>query len=97
MKIQDKMASYFDKYRDLCGEDNVFVKIVRQSLDNRKQSYDTEVNFAKQNKDNEKPCKVSEEFDNLVITKYSVVPIQRLVGVQLESGMLCAEYIKNSK
>lgn len=150
LKIQDKMASYFDKYRDLCGEDNVFVKIVRQSLDNRKQSYDTEVNFAKQNKDNEKPCKVSEEFDNLVITKfylmlswgslirgakferdkrkgtkeeemlneiipqmeeelvnlskyveektqYSVVPIQRLVGVQLESGMLCAEYIKNSK
>ena len=30
-------------------------------------------------------------------TQYSVVPIQRLVGVQLESGMLCAEYIKNSK
>ena len=150
LEVQNKMASYFAQYRDLCGDDNVFVKIHRQMIDQRIESHNTAVNFAKQNKDNEKPCKVSEEFDNLVITKfylmlgwgslirgakyerdkrkgtkeeellnkiipemeeelvklskyveektqYSVVPIQRLVGVQLESGMLCAEYIQKHK
>ena len=28
-------------------------------------------------------------------TQYSVVPIRRLVGVQLESGMIVADYLRN--
>ncbi len=125
----------------------MFVKIVRRSLDERKKTYDTELNFARQNEENKKPCKVSEEFDNAIVTKfyqmlswsslirgaryelarrkgtdaealltrviaemeeklltlskeveektqYSVVPIKRLVGVQLESGMIVADYIR---
>ena len=100
-----------------------------------------------ENKEHDKPCKVSEEFDNLVIrqfyqmlawgsvirgakferarregtpeadlldriipemeqelktlsayvekeTQYSVVDIKRLVGVQLESGMIIADYLR---
>lgn len=147
-EIQDKMASYFDKYKDLCGPDNDFVKIVRRSLEKREDTYNTDVNFAKQKEDNKLPCKVCEEFDNVVITKfylmlswgalirgakyerdkrlgteteamlnpiidemeeelkklsawveketqYSVVPIKNLISVQLESGMVCADYVKN--
>ena len=148
LKISNKMAYYFDQYRDLCGPDNDFVKIVGRSLDDRQKNYDTEVNFARQNPENRKPCKVSEEFDNLIVTQfykmlswgslirgakyerdkhpggeteemlnriipemekefdeladrveeltqYSVVDIRRLVGVQLESGMIVADYVKN--
>ena len=131
------------------ASDNVFVKIVGRGLDERKKDYDTQLNFARQNEDNKKPCKVSEEFDNLIVTKfykmlswgllirgakyerdrrggtpeeemlngiiaemeeklktlsveveektqYSVVDIKRLVGVQLESGMIVADYVKNN-
>ena len=148
LETSNKMAYYFDQYRDLCGPDNDFVKIVGRSLDDRQKNYDTEVNFAKQNPENQKPCKVSEEFDNLIVTQfykmlswgslirgakyerdkhpggeteemlnriipemqkefddladrveeltqYSVVDIKRLVGVQLESGMIVADYVKN--
>ncbi len=144
---QDKLAYYFDQFRDMCGPDNDFVKIIGRSLDKREANYITEVNFAKQNKEHENPCKVSEEFDNRVITKfyrllswsaairgakyelekrkgtpeaellekiipemeeillegakkveeeskYSVVDIKRLVGVQLESGMIIADYLR---
>ncbi len=146
-EAQNRMAYYFDQYKDLCGPDNVFVKIVAKSLEKRKINHETELNFARQNKDNEKPCKVSEEFDNLIVTRfyqmlswgslirgakferdrrpgtkeeemlngiiaemeqilldlskeveeatqYSVVDIKRLVGVQLESGMIVADYIR---
>ena len=149
LEISDAMAECFDRFRDLCGEDNVFVKIVRRSLDERKRTYDTELNFARQNEENKKPCKVSEEFDNAIVTKfyhmlswgslirgakyelsrradtpeeemlkdvirvmeeklkalsaeveektqYSVVPIKRLVGVQLESGMIVADYLRGA-
>ncbi len=148
MKVdQDRLAGFFDQYRDLCGSDNHFVKIIRRSLDERERNYQTEVNFANQNPEHDKPCKVSEEFDNRVITKfyrmlswsaairgakyelakregtpeaellrriipemeeilltmskeveeasqYSVVDIKRLVGVQLESGMIIADYLR---
>ena len=147
-KIYDEMAECFEKFRALCGPDNVFVKIVGRSLDDRKKDYETQLNFARQNEDNKKPCKVSEEFDNAIVTKfyqmlswgslirgakyelehrkgtpeeemltsvieemeeklltlskeveektqYSVVDIKRLVGVQLESGMIVADYLKN--
>ena len=148
LEISEDMAHYYDQYRSLCGPDNVFVKIVGRGLDDRKRDYDTELNFARQNEDNKKPCKVSEEFDNLIVTKfykmlswgllirgakyelehrggtpeaemlnriipemeeklkslsaeveektqYSVVDIKRLVGVQLESGMLVADYVRS--
>lgn len=144
---EDRLALYFDQYRDMCGPDNHFVKIIRRSLDEREVSYQTQVNFANQNPEHDKPCKVSEEFDNRVITKfyrllswsaairgakyelekrdgtpeadvlkkiipemeeilltnakaveeatqYSVVDIKRLVGVQLESGMVIADYLR---
>ena len=150
LEIQDDMAECFGKFGHLCGPDNVFVKIVKRSLDERKRSYDTELNFARQNEDNKKPCTVAEEFDNAIVTKfylmlswgslirgakyelerrsgtedeamlkdvievmeeklrvlsaeveektqYSVVDIKRLVGVQLESGMIVADYIKSAK
>ncbi|MBQ4307117.1 MAG: hypothetical protein II759_00890, partial [Lachnospiraceae bacterium] len=149
LEISEDMAHYYDQYRQLCGPDNVFVKIVGRGLDERKKDYDTQLNFARQNEDNKKPCKVSEEFDNLIVTKfykmlswgllirgakyerdrrggtpeeemlngiiaemeeklktlsveveektqYSVVDIKRLVGVQLESGMIVADYVKNN-
>ena len=148
LEIEDRMAYFFDQYRDLCGPDNNFVKIVGRSLDERKKDYNTQLNFARQNEENKKPCKVSEEFDNLIVTQfykmlswgslirgakyerdkrkgtkeeemlntiipqmekefddlaarveeltqYSVVDIRRLVGVQLESGMIVADYLKN--
>ena len=144
---QDRLATYFDQYRDLCGPDNHFVKIIGRSLDQREKNYKTEVNFANQNPEHDKPCKVSEEFDNRIITRfyrllswsaairgakyelekrkgapeaelleklipemedilltmakqseeetqYSVVDIKRLVGVQLESGMVVADYLR---
>ena len=148
LETSDKMAYFFDQYRNLCGPDNDFVKIIGRSLDERQKNYDTELNFARQNPENLKPCKVSEEFDNLIVTQfykmlswgslirgakyerdrragteeekklneiipqmekefeelsrkveeltqYSVVDIRRLVGVQLESGMIVADYVKN--
>ena len=147
LEISNKMAYYFDQYKDLCGADNDFVKIVGRSLDDRQKDYDTALNYARQNPDNQKPCKVSEEFDNLIVTQfykmlswgslirgakyerdkrkgtkeeellnsiipemekefeelshkveemtqYSVVDIKRLVGVQLESGMIVADYVR---
>ena len=147
LEIEDEMAACFDRYRDLCGPDNDFVKIVRRSLDERKRYYDMELNFARQNEENKEACKVSEEFDNAIVTKfylmlswgslirgakyelahregseheamlkeviaemeeklltlskeveektqYSVVEIKRLVGVQLESGMIVADYLR---
>ena len=147
LKTHNEMAECFDVFKDLCGPDNVFVKIVKRSLDDRQKSYDTDLNFARQNEDNKKPCKVSEEFDNAIVTRfysmlswgslirgakyelerrrgtddekmlediiskmeekllvlskwveeqtqYSVVDIRRLVGVQLESGMIVADYLR---
>ena len=147
LAINESQAYYFDQFRRLCGPDNVFVKIVGRGLDDRKRDYDTQLNFARQNPENQKPCKVSEEFDNAIVTKfyqmlswgslirgakyerehrmgtedeamltrvidemeeklrelsaeveektqYSVVPIKRLVGVQLESGMIVADYLR---
>ena len=147
LETHNEMAECFDTFKDLCGEDNVFVKIVKRSLDDRQKTYDAELNFARQNEDNKKPCKVSEEFDNAIVTRfysmlswgslirgakyelerrkgtpdeavlegviakmeeklrvladwveektqYSVVDIKRLVGVQLESGMIVADYLR---
>ena len=145
----NRLAGYYDQFRAMCGPDNHFVKIIGRSLDDRFKNYTTESNFAKENKDHDKPCKVSEEFDNLVIkkfyrmlawgsiirgakyerekrqgtpevelldriipemeeelktlsayvereTQYSVVDIKRLVGVQLESGMVIADYLRKA-
>lgn len=147
LENDNKLASYFDQFRGMCGPDNHFVKIIGRSLDDREKNYATDVNFAMENKEHDKPCKVSEEFDNLVIrqfyqmlawgsvirgakferarregtpeadlldriipemeqelktlsayvekeTQYSVVDIKRLVGVQLESGMIIADYLR---
>ena len=149
LEEQNKMAACFDRFRSMCGPDNVFVKIVRRSLDDRQKQYETELNFARQNEENKLPCKVSEEFDNATVTRfyqmlswgslirgakyelqrragtpeeavlrsvidemeeilrvlaseveektqYSVVPIKRLVGVQLESGMIVADYLREA-
>ena len=146
-EIEEKGAYYFDQFKDMCGPDNDFVKIVRQGLDKREEHYTTQLNFANQNEEFDAPCKVSEEFDNLIVmkfymtlswsatirgakyelekrrgtpeaeileriisemeeeliamskeaeekTQYSVVDIKRLVGVQLESGMIIADYIR---
>ncbi|MBR4469974.1 MAG: hypothetical protein IKS54_01490, partial [Erysipelotrichaceae bacterium] len=43
---------------------------------------------------------MEKEFEELSkkveeLTQYSVVDIKRLVGVQLESGMIVADYVKN--
>ena len=147
LESQNEMASCFDRFKDLCGPDNVFVKIVGRSLDDREKSYTADLNFARQNEEHKKPCKVSEEFDNAIVTRfysmlswgslirgakyelerrrgtedekmleeviaemeeklrvlsgwveeqtqYSVVDIKRLVGVQLESGMIVADYLR---
>ena len=146
----NRLAEYYEQFRAMCGPDNHFVKIIGRSLDDRFKNHATAVKFAKENKDHDKPCKVSEEFDNLVITKfyrmlswgsiirgakherakregtpeaelldriipemeeeleklsvyveretkYSVVDIKRLVGVQLESGMVIADYLRTKQ
>ena len=145
--IEDRGAYYFDQFKDMCGPDNDFVKLISRGLERREENYKTQLNFINQNEEYNRPCKVSEEFDNLIIvkfymmlswsatirgakyelekrrgtpeaevlekiipemeeillsmakqseeeTQYSVVDIKRLVGVQLESGMIIADYLR---
>jgi len=150
LDASNKLAGYFDQFKELCDSDNPFVKISAKMLEQRQMSYDRDLKFARENPENKKLCKVSEEFDNLIVTKfymmlswggmirgaiyerdkrkgtaeearmnpiieemeeelkklsaeveeetkYSVVPIRKLVGVQLESGMVTADFVSRQK
>lgn len=141
----DEIAEGYQLYQKYVSDDNPFAKMVEMMIKNRKASYEESVRHVEADDKFNEPCKESEAFDSLDITRfyalliwgllvrgakfectrhegdvaqqlkktaemlekkmmvkaravesieYSLVPIQTLVRIQLESGLIVSSYIK---
>ncbi|MGN1344040.1 MAG: M14 family zinc carboxypeptidase [Traorella sp.] len=141
----NEINEYYQMYKEFVSSDNPFTKMVEMMLNMRQSSYEESLKYVESDDKFNEPCKESEAFDSLEITRfytlltwgllvrgakfestchegdiakrleevasileekmmakagavesigYSLVPIQTLVRIQLESGLIVSSYIQ---
>ena len=146
LEAYNKIAEYYDEYKEYVSDDNHFAKMLDMMCKHRQHSYEETVKYVETEAKFNELCKESEAFDSLEISKfytllswgllvracdheikkhaddkdtvlkleelkkkyeelfaekakeveqidYSLVPIQTLVRIQLESGLVVSSYI----
>lgn len=70
---QDELKKHYDVVSSYFGDDNPFIKMVRQGIDYMPRSLEAERSFVKNNPDFQKKCKESEALSNLDIPKFGTL------------------------
>ena len=74
LSLQEKhiadLSAYYDRVRDFYSEDNLFAKIIKQTIGYTVSSIQGERAFIQKNPDFQNSCKESEAFSNVQMTKF---------------------------